>query len=395
MHGQAPGLRGSANRLRLQQFVCLDTPSTAHVTPPHFESQPAAPALVSVVVLSYNYAHFVAQAIESALAQTWANVEVIVVDNGSTDDSPAVMARYADRARIVRQPVNIGQGQGYNLGFEAARGEWLLWLDADDLLDADAIARCMALVADDTAKVQFPLRLVDAQARPLGGMVPYLRHAGDVVPLIRRFGHYAGPPGSGNLYRRSAVAPYFPVSPAEWPICTDTVPFITAPFHGRVVDTDVPLGAYRLHGNAAATPGYTGNFKVTMAGEVRLNHQARDRALALLASRSGIHVGGPFLTIPTHVRHRIISWRFLKAQHPFPQDDAVSLRREMRDALRECPGYGAAERVLLQAWTLGVLHLPLPLARCLAAHAKATPLLDLVMRARRRPVAATTKNLTA
>lgn len=358
--------------------------------PADIDARSAAATLVSVVVLNYNYGQFLADAIDSVLAQTWSNLEIIVVDNGSTDHSPEVTARYADRVRIVRQPINIGQGQGYNLGFEAARGEWLLWLDADDLLDADAIARCMALVRQDTAKVQFPLRLVDGQARPLGGVIPYLRHDGDVVPLIRRFGHYAGPPGSGNLYRRSAVAPYFPVEPNDWPICTDTVPFITAPFHGRVVGNVEPLGCYRLHGSAAATatPGYTGNFSATLAAEVRLNNQARDRTLALLAARSGIKVTGPFLTIPTHVRHRVISWRLWPEQHPFPKDDAASLRRLMGASLRACPGYGAAEPALLQAWTLGVLYLPLPLARALATYATSRSMLEFVARTKRRAVAA-------
>ena len=210
----------------------------------------AAVMQVSVVVLNYNYARFLDQAIESALGQTHPACEVVVVDNGSTDHSLEVARRYGNRIRLVHQAVNIGQGQGYNLGFEAARGEWLIWLDADDLLDPDAMATCLALATEETAKVQFPLRLVNSQAQALGGVVPFVRHQGDVQAIIKRFGHYAGPPGSGNLYRRSAVAPYFPVPPHDWPICTDTVPFITAPFHGTVVDTGRPLGSYRLHGKS-------------------------------------------------------------------------------------------------------------------------------------------------
>ena len=114
---------------------------------------------VSIVVLNYNYARFVAAAIESALGQTAEGCEVIVVDNGSTDHSLEVIARYAERVRLVRQPVNIGQGQGYNLGIEAARGEWIVWLDADDMLDPDAIATCLAAADADTAKVQYSQRV--------------------------------------------------------------------------------------------------------------------------------------------------------------------------------------------------------------------------------------------
>jgi hypothetical protein len=342
---------------------------------------------VSVVVLNYNYARFVGEAIESALAQTCADVEVVVVDNGSTDDSLAVIARYADQVRVVRQPVNIGQGQGYNLGFEASRGEWIVWLDADDRLDPDCVDVCLGLADARTSKVQFPLRLIDAHGHALGGVVPFLRHHGDVVPIVRRFGHYGGPPGSGNLYRRSAVAPYFPVTPADWPIGTDTVPFIVAPFHGTVADSGRPLGSYRLHRKAAAgAPGYRGNVSTTIGSEVRLNGASRDRALALLRDRSGIDVRGPFLTLPPHLRNRIISWRWARAAHPYPDDSAAGLARAMGDALRECTGYTVIERALMRTWTAGVLHLPAPLAHRLMTTNRSTPLLDTLMRWSRRLV---------
>ncbi len=343
---------------------------------------------VSIVVLNYNYARFVGQAIESALLQSCPDVEVIVVDNGSTDQSLEVIGRYTSRVRLVRQDVNIGQGQGYNLGFEAARGEWLVWLDADDVLDADCIATCLALADADTAKVQYPMRHIDGDGVDLGTITPFLRHSGDVRPIIRRFGHYAGPPGSGNLYRRSAVAPYFPVPACEWPICTDTVPFVTAPFHGRVVDTGRPLASYRMHRKAASNaPGYRGNYSTSMATEVSLNYGARDKTLKLLKERSGIVVNGPFLTLPAHVRHRIISWRWAPLAHPFPDDTADGLWRLMRNSLRECPGYNLLGRTLQLAWAAGVLFLPAPLANRVMSAQHATPFWDAITHWARRQTA--------
>jgi len=336
---------------------------------------------VSIVVLNYNYEQFVALAIDSALAQDQPEVEVIVVDNGSTDGSLAAIAPYADRIRLVRQEINIGQGQGYNVGFAHARGEWIVWLDADDLLDPDAISTCLALSGPNTAKVQYPLRLIDGGGAALRGMVPYLRHQGDVLPIIRSFGHYAGPPGSGNLYRRSAIAPYFPVDPADWPICTDTVPFVTAPFHGEVVDAGRPLGSYRLHRKpSAAVPGYRGNFSASIAREVELNYASRDKALALLQQRSGIHVKGPFLTLPPHVRNRIISWRCAPDAHPFPQDDAWALWRLMSRSVARCPGYNAFERLTMRAWTAGVLMLPRRLAVAVINANRSAPHWSLLFR---------------
>ena len=340
---------------------------------------------VTIIVLNYNYARFLDQAIESALRQTYPAFEVVVVDNGSTDNSLDVIRRYGDRVRLVCNATNIGQGQGYNLGFEAARGEWIIWLDADDLLDADAIASCMVLAGPGVSKVQFPLRRVNANAVPIGGVVPFVRHHGDVLPIIRRFGHYAGPPGSGNLYRRSAVAPYFPVAPQDWPICTDTVPFVTAPFHGLVADVGRPLGSYRLHSKSSPdAPGYSGNVSISMANEVRLNTGSRDKTLALLRTRSGIEVNGPFLTLPTHVRHRIISWRLAPDAHPFPEDCATNLWRLMSDSLRECPGYSAMERLMMRVWAAGVVFLPRRIAAALMSTTRTTPAWDRLIRWSRR-----------
>jgi glycosyltransferase involved in cell wall biosynthesis len=100
--------------------------------------------LVSVVIPCHNYGRFLAAAIESALGQSYAEIEVIVVDDGSTDGTPAVAARYP-AVRYVRQP-NRGVGEASNRGLKEATGEFVLFLDADDALEADAIdglLRCL------------------------------------------------------------------------------------------------------------------------------------------------------------------------------------------------------------------------------------------------------------
>ena len=87
--------------------------------------------LVSIVILCYNYGRYLGEAIESALVQTYAPIEVIVVDDGSTDDTVAVANRYP--VQLIRQP-NQGVCVAGNTGFAAARGEFVLRLDADDRL---------------------------------------------------------------------------------------------------------------------------------------------------------------------------------------------------------------------------------------------------------------------
>jgi glycosyltransferase involved in cell wall biosynthesis len=88
-------------------------------------------ALVSVVIPTYNYGRFVTEAVESALTQTYPNVEVIVVDDGSTDDTKERLAGYGDRIRYIYQE-NQGLSAARNTGLRAARGRFIALLDSDD-----------------------------------------------------------------------------------------------------------------------------------------------------------------------------------------------------------------------------------------------------------------------
>jgi glycosyltransferase involved in cell wall biosynthesis len=100
---------------------------------------------VSILIPCYNAERWIAQAIESALAQTWPQKEVIVVDDGSTDCSADIIRQFGDRIRWESGP-NRGGNVARNRLLELARGEWLQYLDADDYLLADKIALQMAFL---------------------------------------------------------------------------------------------------------------------------------------------------------------------------------------------------------------------------------------------------------
>lgn len=87
--------------------------------------------LVSIIINNYNYGRFLRDAIDSALNQTYSNIEVIVVDDGSTDDSREIIAAYGKRIIPVLKE-NGGQATAFNEGFKASQGEMICFLDADD-----------------------------------------------------------------------------------------------------------------------------------------------------------------------------------------------------------------------------------------------------------------------
>jgi glycosyltransferase involved in cell wall biosynthesis len=102
--------------------------------------------LVSILIPCHNSERWVAQTVESALAQTWAEKEVIVVDDGSTDGSLEVIRSFGDRIRCETGP-NRGGNAARNRLLGLARGEWLQYLDADDYLLPDKVARQMEFLA--------------------------------------------------------------------------------------------------------------------------------------------------------------------------------------------------------------------------------------------------------
>ena len=99
--------------------------------------------LTSILINNYNYGRYLNEAIDSAIGQTDANVEVIVVDDGSTDDSAARIASYGNRIVPIFQR-NAGQAAAFNAGFAASRGEIVMLLDADDRFKPNKVATLLA-----------------------------------------------------------------------------------------------------------------------------------------------------------------------------------------------------------------------------------------------------------
>jgi glycosyltransferase involved in cell wall biosynthesis len=224
-------------------------------------------------------------AIESALNQTRPPCEVIVVDDGSTDDTEQVLRDYAERVQVIRQ-TPAGQCAAYNAGLERARGEIVIFLDADDLLEPHALERVTAQFSPNVSKVQFRLRLIDGNGKPHGGtIIPRFMEQGDLSARVRSGRLFHSPPGSGNAYRVSAlrrIAP-FPVSEQDR-YGADFFAINGSALLGEVKNCDEVLGAYRAH--LSAQGGFFGNA-ASWQDELALTHARHERMRAWLADRLG------------------------------------------------------------------------------------------------------------
>ncbi|MBE9109961.1 glycosyltransferase family 2 protein [Nodosilinea sp. LEGE 07298] len=105
--------------------------------------------LVSILINNYNYENFLSNAIDSALNQTYQNIEVVVVDDGSTDKSCQVINQYGDQIVSVFKK-NGGQASALNAGFDASKGEIICLLDADDIFLPEKVSQIVALFQSDS-----------------------------------------------------------------------------------------------------------------------------------------------------------------------------------------------------------------------------------------------------
>jgi glycosyltransferase involved in cell wall biosynthesis len=206
--------------------------------------------LVSIVINNYNYARFLREAIDSALAQTHPHCEVIVVDDGSTDDSWAVIEEYAGRIIPVRK-ANGGQASAFNAGFAHCGGEIVIFLDADDrLLPSAAHAAVKRLEDSAVVRVHWPLCEIDETGRPTGRLYPpHPLAEGDLSATVLANGpiSYVNAPTSGNAWRRSFLEQVLPVRDCGDKHGGDAYLFTLSPFFGLLGKIDTPQSCYRVH----------------------------------------------------------------------------------------------------------------------------------------------------
>lgn len=288
------------------------------------------PFLVSIVINNYNYGRFLADAIESALRQSYAHVEVIVVDDGSTDHSREVIAKYGDRIIPVFKE-NGGQSSAFSAGFQKSQGQIIMFLDADDMLLPHTVGSVAAAfeAAPGLSKVQFRLEIVDAAGHPTGGYTPPKKMpmpSGDLRRHTLLFpDDICSPPTSGNAFAASTLQQIFPMPETHInKTGADLYLINLAPLFGLVVSLPAIGGRYRVHGQ---NHDYTG--RLDMDGVRRtirrtaINHQF----IVHHAQQLGLHnvsSGDDILSV-TYLANRMASLRIDPMRHPLKEDTRTRL----------------------------------------------------------------------
>lgn len=325
---------------------------------------------VDIVVNNFNYARYLPAAIDSALAQTHRPVRVVVVDDGSTDDSRSIIAGYGDRIVAVLK-ANGGQASAFNAGLAACEGDAVIYLDADDVLETDVAALVAGALRDqpDAAKVQWRMTVIDADGRPTGAELPTghlpmptgdLRRAELTFPFDLTW-----MATSGNAFSARALRRILPMPEAEYRVNADWYLQHLTALLGPVVSLDAIGSRRRVHDANAYEQSVAALDLPHVRETIRAAAVTRAQ-LERVADELGLdRPKGPILSV-SDLANRLISVRLDPGEHPLAGDRAARLVPDGVRAAARRFDVRVPMRVAFAVWFLAMGTFPRRPARRLA-----------------------------
>jgi len=306
--------------------------------------------LVSVIVPNFNYARFLRACLDSALALEYEPKEIIVVDDGSTDDSRAVIEEYERAGKVTAIfKENGGQPDAVNVGFSRARGDLIYVLDSDDVVFPHMLKHVLALWTPRTSKVQFSLESINERGAPLHSVFPNYHHTRtpeDLRESVLKTGEYQSPPTSGNVYARSYLERILPIEKERFRF-SDGPMNAVAPLYGDVASIPSPLGQYRMH--TANAWGRNSFNPRTYTTAVRHN-MALEAFVVEHSQKLGMPVGPqPANHGPWALQYRMASACLNPDEHPIAESPADVAKLGVA-AVHESTSLTAAQKAVMVSW---------------------------------------------
>ena len=236
--------------------------------------------LVSIVIPAYNHATYISEAVNSVLNQTYPNIELIVINDGSTDHTNEILSKLCGRFYYESQP-NMGQSLTLKKGWDLAKGEYLSYLSADDILEKDAITELvLALSTNQDCIVVYPdFKLIDPNSKFVRSVkTPDYNHdlmASDVECPI----------GPGALFKKSAY-----IKTGPWNTALRQMPdydfWLRMSQHGHFSRVPKELAGYRVHEGSqtySVTTIERADEPVRIINDVVYNNNSYDNAIRKIA----------------------------------------------------------------------------------------------------------------
>ncbi len=336
---------------------------------------PANP-LVSVCITNHDYGRYLGAAIESVLGQTYPRVELIVVDDRSTDDSRDVIDGYAGRLVPVLLEERAGQSAAGWAGVQAASGDVVIFLDADDLLDPHICAEVAYAFSrePELALVQWRLRRIDEEGNVLPRALPPrpgLLPSGDLSEHVLRVRNWYYQLTSGVAYAMWVARRILPADlPAGELHALDHWLNELAPLLGPIRSLDQIGSSHRTH-DESFSESFSARDEGTAAWSRRLlgltlnTHQHVRR----LAAERGLRCPerGEEVRDPAFLGWQLLSLALEPERHPFEGDSRLRLAARGVTASLLHPHFPWRHRLKRALWFAAVGTLPRPAVRRITA----------------------------
>jgi glycosyltransferase involved in cell wall biosynthesis len=315
---------------------------------------------VSIVITNYNFGQFLRDAIQSALDVRWPDKEVIVCDDGSTDDSRAVIESFSDQITAIYK-ANGGQPSAANAAFASITGDVVFFLDSDDLLLPQAAQVVMRIWDKETSKVQFPSIVIDQNGMSTGKIWPDFRTAyppEQIRSELLRSGRYPTSSTSGNAFDVGFLRKLFPVP--EDLVGFDSFLCMTAPLCGKVKTITEPLAKFRLHANNAWSQQTWKPERLLLYIDQEIR---RDSFVRQWAAKLDLTLNPASLRAnDTHLMNRLACKRLFPEKYPFPEEGRGRLVLDGIKAVMDDPFANWTTKLLVAFWFMLVGLGPRPLA---------------------------------
>jgi hypothetical protein len=326
---------------------------------------------ISIIINNHNYERFLRDAIESALAQVHSAVEVIVVDDGSTDNSREIIQNYGERLiPIIKN--NGGQASALNAGFAACHGEIVIFLDADDMLMPSASRNVAEVFQSDPGlvRVQYRMQVVDERGIHTGAVKPAPHipvPSGDVRRRALTF-PFDMPwlPTSGNAFATKALRQIMPIPEKSYGrVGADWYLSHLTSLLGPVFFLDRIEACYRVH----RSNHYELSKPTLDMDHIRqtiLYCRTTNQYLQQYAGRLGLpYTPGEILSV-SYIANRMTSLRLEAERHPILGDTRWRLVKWGAVAAMRRFDVSMGLKFAFMAWFMAMALVPKPLARLFA-----------------------------
>jgi glycosyltransferase involved in cell wall biosynthesis len=289
------------------------------------------------------------------LDQTYDQVEVVVVDDGSTDESLSCLERFGDRIQVIAQP-NGGQFTAARSGLRSSSGSIVVFLDADDLLDPDAGARIVDAFRRNphAGRIQWRLRLIGPDGSDTGQVFPpaeWPLPGGDLSGHVIRRRTYVWPPTSGNAFPRHVAEQVLEAAGSDTRRMGIDLPLAElSPLFGPVVTIPGVAGSYRYHSQNDSV-SIRNDWPEFLRARIRETIEGHE-AMGRIGRSLGFDVpADPLEALDwAFIAYRVASLRIDPSHHPIEADRCLRLAGRGVVAVLSQPEYPLKARAKRAAW---------------------------------------------